>query len=175
MDSSASVSSSCWPGLHSDGLSMAMGTTRGNHGEAAMPPAWPLAFCHEILDAKYTRDFPGDSVVNSPPANAGDTGDVDSILGLGRSPGRGNGNPWTEEPDGLQSMGGHEESDTTDWLTEHTKTHTHAQIHLSLTSLYHCKGRKLVWDISQHKLQHVLAIWWKPPGELARDLLLLQQ
>ena len=49
----------------------------------------------------------------NPPAHAGDTG---SIPGLGRSPGEGNGAhpppiilawriPWTEEPDGLQSMG----------------------------------------------------------------------
>ena len=41
-------------------------------------------------------------------------GDLDSIPGLGKSPGEGKGNhsnilaweiPWTEEPDGLQSMG----------------------------------------------------------------------
>ena len=47
-------------------------------------------------------------------ANAGDIRDVDSIPRLGRSPGRGHGdplqdscleNPWTEEPGGLQSMG----------------------------------------------------------------------
>ena len=31
--------------------------------------------------------------VKNPPANAGDTRDVDSILGLGRSPGEGHGNP----------------------------------------------------------------------------------
>ena len=34
--------------------------------------------------------FPGGSVIKNLPANAGDTG---SILGLGRSPGGGNGNP----------------------------------------------------------------------------------
>ena len=34
--------------------------------------------------------FPEGSVVNNPPANAGDTG---SVLGLGRCPGKGNGNP----------------------------------------------------------------------------------
>ena len=34
--------------------------------------------------------FPEGSVVNNPPANAGDTG---SILGLGRWPGKGNGSP----------------------------------------------------------------------------------
>ena len=46
--------------------------------------------------------------------NAGDTGDVGLIPGLGRSPGGWNGNhsnilawriPWTEEPGRLQSIG----------------------------------------------------------------------
>ena len=37
--------------------------------------------------------FPGGSVVKNPPANVGDVGDVDSIRGLGRSSGEGNGNP----------------------------------------------------------------------------------
>ena len=32
-------------------------------------------------------------MVKNPPTNAGDTGDVDSIPGLGRSPGGRNGNP----------------------------------------------------------------------------------
>ena len=36
------------------------------------------------------KGFPGGSVVKNPPANAGDSG---SILGSGRSPGEGNGNP----------------------------------------------------------------------------------
>ena len=53
-------------------------------------------------------------VVKNPPVNEGDTGDMGLILGLGRSPGGGHGNPfqysclripWTEEPDELQSMG----------------------------------------------------------------------
>ena len=38
------------------------------------------------------RGFPGSLVVENPPANAGDAGDVGSIPGLGRCPGRGNGN-----------------------------------------------------------------------------------
>ena len=38
----------------------------------------------------FPGDFPGGSVVKNPPANAGDVG---WIPGLGRSPGRGNGNP----------------------------------------------------------------------------------
>ena len=37
--------------------------------------------------------FPGGTVVKNLPANAGDTRDVGSIPGLGRSPGEGNGNP----------------------------------------------------------------------------------
>ena len=32
-------------------------------------------------------------MVKNPPASAGDTGDSGSIPGLGRSPGKGNGNP----------------------------------------------------------------------------------
>ena len=32
-------------------------------------------------------------MVKNPPANAGDTGDLGSIPGSGRSPGEGNGNP----------------------------------------------------------------------------------
>ena len=37
--------------------------------------------------------FPGGSVVKNLLANAGDTGDMSSIPGLGRSPAGGNGNP----------------------------------------------------------------------------------
>ena len=37
--------------------------------------------------------FPGSSVVNNPPANAGHTGNSGSVPGLERSPGGGNGNP----------------------------------------------------------------------------------
>ena len=53
-------------------------------------------------------------MVKNLPVNAGDIRDQGSIPGLGRSPGRGNGNllqyscwriPLTEEPGGLQSVG----------------------------------------------------------------------
>ena len=52
-------------------------------------------------------------VVKNPPVNAGGVRDAGSILGLGRSPGGGSGNPfhysclripWTEKPGGLWSM-----------------------------------------------------------------------
>ena len=61
-------------------------------------------------------------VVKNTPAKAGDLRDAGSIPGSGRSPGGGHGNPlsilawripWTEEPDGLQSIG-RKESDTTE-------------------------------------------------------------
>ena len=53
-------------------------------------------------------------MVKNPPANAGDTKDMGSIPGWGRSPGEENDNllqyscwkiPWTEETGGLHSMG----------------------------------------------------------------------
>ena len=40
------------------------------------------------------KGFPGGSVVNNSPANAGDTGNVGLIPRLGRSPGGGNGNTF---------------------------------------------------------------------------------
>ena len=57
------------------------------------------------------RDFPGGSAVKNLSTNAGDVG---SIPGSGRSPGKGTAThssmpaweiPWTEGPGGLQSMG----------------------------------------------------------------------
>ena len=50
-------------------------------------------------------------MVKSPPANSGDTRDVGSIPGLGRSPGGGHGNPLhyscLENPHGQRSLAGH--------------------------------------------------------------------
>ena len=57
---------------------------------------------------------PGGRVVKNPPVNAGDTGDLGSTPGSGRSPGGGHGNPlqysclenpMDREPGGLQSTG----------------------------------------------------------------------
>ena len=65
------------------------------------------------MSQKKTEGFPDDAVVESLPANAGDTGGLLSIPGLGRYPGGRNGThssilawkiSWTEEPDGLQSV-----------------------------------------------------------------------
>ena len=43
-----------------------------------------------LVLGNHTEGFPSGSVVKHPPANAGD---MDLILGSGRSPGEGNGNP----------------------------------------------------------------------------------
>ena len=62
----------------------------------------------------YARVFQGGSVVKNPSDNAGDSGNVGSVPGVGRSPEKAMANhssilagkiPWTEEPDGLQSTG----------------------------------------------------------------------
>ena len=50
----------------------------------------------------FKLGFPGRSVVKNPTANARDAGDTGSIPGLGRSTGKGNGNPlqhsWLGKP-----------------------------------------------------------------------------
>ena len=46
------------------------------------------------LGFRNIRGFPGDTMVNNPPANAGDAGDGGLISGSGWSPGEGNGNPF---------------------------------------------------------------------------------
>ena len=65
-------------------------------------------------NGKINKETLGGSVVKSPPANAGDIGDIGSVPGWERSPGLGNGNPliilvwkipWIEESGELQPMG----------------------------------------------------------------------
>ena len=60
----------------------------------------------------WRQGFPGGSVLKNPPANAGDARHAGLIPGLGRSPGKGNGNPlqnsslgnpMEEDPGGLVS------------------------------------------------------------------------
>ena len=70
------------------------------------------------LSLSLSRGFPCSSMVKNPPANAGVMG---LILGSGRSPGEGNGNPfrilawgilWTEEPGRLLCMGSQDSGTT---------------------------------------------------------------
>ena len=70
------------------------------------------------------------------PANAGDTGNSDSILRSGRSPGEGNGNPLqysclenSIDRGARQAIvHGAAESDTTEHAHTHTHKHTHTHI-----------------------------------------------
>ena len=89
-----------------------------------------LICTHVVRWINKSRIARGLSGKESASQNVEDIRDVDSIPGSGRTPGVGNGNllwyscldhSWTEEPDGLQSMGlrriGHL------WATEHAHTH----------------------------------------------------
>ena len=91
--------------------------------------SWKRTYCNCVMGC-ILSGFPDGSVVKNSTCKAGDTEDPGLILGLGRSPGEGIGNPlqyltwripWTEEPFGLQSVGsqrvGH------DWASEHTHIH----------------------------------------------------
>ena len=62
----------------------------------------------------FPGGFPAGAVVKNPPANAGDSRDVGSVPGLGRSPEKEIAThssifawkiPWTEDPGRLWSMG----------------------------------------------------------------------
>ena len=55
---------------------------------ACMLTTWYTEYCSPLL---RSMAFPGGLIVENLPANAGDVG---SILGSGRSPKRGNGNPF---------------------------------------------------------------------------------
>ena len=84
------------------------------------------------LDSKF-RDFPGSSDGKEFACNAGDPG---SILGSGRTPGEGNGNPlqYSCLEISMDRPWSHKESDTTEWLT-HTHTHTHTMPETQFTWL----------------------------------------
>ena len=117
------------------------------------PPSWPLIFWEftyqytplwqincicpfrgvslglkEVGSSICSDGLPGGSVVKNPSANAGDVG---SILGLGRSPGKGNGNPTPVflpgESHGQRSLVGYSPPDRWqrvrhDWATNTTQT-----------------------------------------------------
>ena len=61
---------------------------------APISPQSIIMFCEtaNICSVKFKNGFPGGSEVKNLPANAGDTGDTGLTPGLGRSPGKGNGN-----------------------------------------------------------------------------------
>ena len=57
--------------------------------ESSKSSSWVMLDTQVLCSSLY---LPGDTVVKNLPANTGDAGDMDLILGLGRSPGVGNGN-----------------------------------------------------------------------------------
>ena len=64
--------------------------SRQKSGEGKREP-----FLHLLLNClqlSYVKSFPDGSVVKNPSDNAGDAGDTGSTPGLGRPPGKGNGN-----------------------------------------------------------------------------------
>ena len=86
---------------------------------------WLMCYLDKERDQEA---FQGGSVVKNPPANAGDSG---SILGSGRSPGVGNGNPFQYSCLGnpmnrslvSYSPPGCKKLDTIEWLSTHAHTH----------------------------------------------------
>ena len=98
--------------------------------------------------------FPGGTVVENLPANAGDPRDAGSVLGLGRSLEEEIENycnilawkiPWTEEPGGLPTVCEvTKESDMTEWLSTSKKKKEENLISMSqflvcsMCSIYSC-------------------------------------
>ena len=105
------------------------------------PGPFLLSFCTKktetqrgkLICSRGSHGFPGDSVVKTPPTNAGDAGDSGLIPGLGKIPGERNGNPlqsscWdnpTDRGPWQATVHGATESDTTEhrcprvtWLFE---------------------------------------------------------
>ena len=85
-------------------------------------------FCSCLIVSTRAMGFPGGSVVEKPPADAGDARDVGWIPGSGRPPGGGTGNPLQcsclENPHGQWSLGGYSPWDLTE---SNTTGHTHTR------------------------------------------------
>ena len=92
-----------------------------------------LPFFREPQKSLQVSSFPRCTVVKNLPADAGDTRDAGSILGSGRSPGVGNGNPLQlflpGKSHGQRSLENYSSWNQKrvrhNWVTVHTHTHTH--------------------------------------------------
>ena len=105
----------------------------------ALSPLWNPWFWWSWQNYGHMREPEVELVVKNPPTNIGDTWDVSSIPGLGRSPGEGNGNQlrYSGEFHGQRSLvgyspQGHRESD----MTEHTHTHAYMNTKFSSASMH---------------------------------------
>ena len=93
----------------------------------------PIKMVYKLIN--LIQGFPEGTMIKNPRANAGDTRDVGSVSGSGRTPGVGNDNllqysclencmdrgAW-----GATVHGGHKESDMTEQLS--ASTHTYSQV-----------------------------------------------
>ena len=111
-------------------------------------------------------------MVKNHPASAGDAEDANLILGLGRCPGEGKGNPFQYSCLGKPMdrgawwatvHGGPKESDTTDHTHTHTHTHTQATTSISIHEVWFVDKRtQRAKDISPSpKAQELGALLFK--------------
>ena len=101
---------------------------------------WRVIFKKKNLD-HLEGGFPGGTVVENLPANAGHAEDMGSVPGSGRSPGEGKGSPfqysclenlmdggaWQTAIQGVANS----QTQLSDWACAHTHTHTHTRARVS--------------------------------------------
>ena len=114
----------------------------------------------------YTWGFPGGTVVENPPVNAGDTGDVGSVPGMGspleeevvtHSSILAWKIPWTEEPGGLHSMG------LQRVIHIHMHIHTHTYTHECTYTYTH---EYTLIPVSEHSFKFFLPLYYFPPSPI---------
>ena len=113
---------------------------------------------------EYMWGFLGDAVVKNPPANAGDTRDMNLVPGSGRPPGEGNGNQLQysclDHPHGQRSLVGFSQRVTKSrTVTERVTTHNN-----TTWNFYHCYQNLLpnlrfgrIWILS--KFVNINNLW----------------
>ena len=108
------------------------------------------------LSWRHTKGFPCDTVLQSPPASAEDSGGMGLIPGSGRSPGEGNdnplqysclGNPMETEAWQATVHGLTKESDITEWLNKTTRntkgsSSDKSRINPEVLRIYCCKNNR---------------------------------
>ena len=121
-------------------------------------------------EVRSEEGFPGRTVVKNPPANAGDVRDVGLILGLGRSPGVGNGTPVQYSclenriDRGAWRTTVHGAAKSQTWLSmrlcAHAHAHTRAHTH---TEEWRLSGRctcQILNDNEKEKVRVIFFLGW---------------
>ena len=115
--------------------------------------------------------FPGGSVVKNLPANIGDAGNTGLILGLGRSPGGGNGNPvqyfcLENAMDRTACPWGCKDLDMIEWLNTHTMSvfpsfglRTQQLLNHQYLQPGFPEGRGLRWSLPEPESPSVFLLW----------------